>query len=92
MIFKNENIWVGCVSGVTQDKLLPTLDASMNVFESSKSFEVKKSIFSKSLAINNGAPVSKTDSYLTVSEEASQRINGSEPVKVNEGHCLENQK
>lgn len=67
---------------MTEDKLLPTLDATMNVFESAKSYELKKSVYSKSLTINDEAPDLKTDSYFTMSEQASQRINNSEPVKV----------
>lgn len=54
----------------------------MNVYEATKSFEMKKSVFSKSSATNDGPPVTKLDSYLTVHEEASQKINDNEPVKV----------
>ncbi len=69
-------------TGVTNDSLLPTMEATMNVFESSKSYEMKKSIFTQSSAVNDEQPKTKTDSFLTVSERASQKYNDDEPLKV----------
>lgn len=54
----------------------------MNVFESSNSYEMKKSTLTKSMAFNNEPPVSKTDSYMSVTEQSSRRINDDEPIKV----------
>lgn len=67
---------------MTIDNLLPTLDTTMNVFESNKSFEMKKSIFSKYSKQNDEVPITKTDSYLSASEKIFEKINDNEPNKV----------
>lgn len=70
------------IAGVTTDSLVPTLDSSMNVFESSKSYAVKKSTIKKSTAFNDEPPVSETDSFTAISERSSEKFNDHDPVKV----------
>lgn len=54
----------------------------MNVVESSNSYEINKSTVSKSVTFNNELPVSKTDTYMSVTEQSSRKTNDGEPIKV----------